>query len=89
MGQAWKLGLWRVFRPLFDLADQSSVVHSFAAKYVYSKELYADFFVLSVLLGLSSFAALGTVIEQSVGKLDVQGLRGKNKEKLQGKTKKS
>ena len=62
MGQAWKLGLWRVFRPLFDVVDQSSVVHSFAAKYVYSKELYADFFVLSVLLGLSSFAALGTVV---------------------------
>jgi hypothetical protein len=62
MGQAWKLGLWRVFRPLFDLVDQSTPVHSFAAKYIYSKELYADFFVLASGLGLMSLAALGTVV---------------------------
>ena len=58
MGQAWKLGLWRVFRPLFDLVDQNKLVHSLAARYIYSKELYADFFVLASGLGLSSLAAL-------------------------------
>jgi len=62
MGQAWKLGLWRVFRPLFDLVDQNKLVHSLAARYIYSKELYADFFVLASGLGLSSLAALGTVV---------------------------
>ena len=35
MGQAWKLGLWRVFKPMFDLVDNSKLVHSFATKYIY------------------------------------------------------
>jgi len=66
MGQAWKLGLWRVFRPVFDLIDRNGAVHSFATKYIYSKELYADFFVLACGLGLSSFAALATVVYYQV-----------------------
>jgi len=66
MGQAWKLGLWRLFRPLFDCVDQSARLHAFAVKYIYSKELYADFFVLSFMLGCSSLAALATVVYYQV-----------------------
>ena len=77
MGQVWKLGLYRILRPIFNLFDQSTLLRSFAKKYIYSKELYTDFFALSVLLAIQNFAALGVALYWQVRvcrRNDVAGL---------------
>uniref|UniRef100_A0A7S0E067 Fatty acid desaturase domain-containing protein n=1 Tax=Hanusia phi TaxID=3032 RepID=A0A7S0E067_9CRYP len=62
MGQVWKLGLYKILRPIFNFFDQNTLLRSFAKTFVYSKELYTDFFVLSIFLALQNFTALGVAL---------------------------
>jgi len=57
-GQVWKYGLNKPMRRLFAIFDQNKTLRSFAARYIYSKEVYTDFFAVSVLLATQAIASV-------------------------------
>eukprot|EP00286_Rhodomonas_abbreviata_P029242 CAMPEP_0181299250 /NCGR_PEP_ID=MMETSP1101-20121128/6242_1 /TAXON_ID=46948 /ORGANISM="Rhodomonas abbreviata, Strain Caron Lab Isolate" /LENGTH=135 /DNA_ID=CAMNT_0023404379 /DNA_START=239 /DNA_END=643 /DNA_ORIENTATION=+ len=65
-GQLWKLGITRTLLPIYTFFDENKWCRAFANKFVYSKEVYSDFFALSVGLTLSTFASFATVLYHQV-----------------------
>lgn len=71
-GQVWKAGMKNILRPAFQWLDSRKCIRNFAAKYIYTKEKYTDFFVMSVVQLLLSLASLTFVVsyQNKHGRLD-------------------
>jgi hypothetical protein len=62
-GAVFKLGLHSaVLKPIYDILDQSKTVRSFASKYVYKKEKFADFFATQVYFIFGALTSLALMI---------------------------
>ena len=57
-GQVWKCGMNKYFRKIFALVDENKMLRKFAARYIYSKEVYTDFFAVSFLLALQAIVSI-------------------------------
>eukprot|EP00292_Cryptomonas_paramecium_P003244 CAMPEP_0113724580 /NCGR_PEP_ID=MMETSP0038_2-20120614/39176_1 /TAXON_ID=2898 /ORGANISM="Cryptomonas paramecium" /LENGTH=624 /DNA_ID=CAMNT_0000654533 /DNA_START=78 /DNA_END=1953 /DNA_ORIENTATION=- /assembly_acc=CAM_ASM_000170 len=57
-GQVWKMGANKYLRMVFSLLDDNKYLRKFAEKYVYSKEVYTDFFAISVTLAMSAISSV-------------------------------
>ncbi|KAJ1640223.1 hypothetical protein T492DRAFT_534096 [Pavlovales sp. CCMP2436] len=66
MGMLYKFTLKGIGRPLFELVDQSPALRAFAAKYVYQKEQYSDFFLCSLGTAVSISASFLFVLRWQV-----------------------
>ena len=62
MGMLWKSLFRSILLPIYQRMDESVMMRSFAAKYIYSKPDHADFFAISVLLILNSVISFGFVL---------------------------
>eukprot|EP00005_Dracoamoeba_jomungandri_P009593 CAMPEP_0174268062 /NCGR_PEP_ID=MMETSP0439-20130205/36035_1 /TAXON_ID=0 /ORGANISM="Stereomyxa ramosa, Strain Chinc5" /LENGTH=435 /DNA_ID=CAMNT_0015355997 /DNA_START=108 /DNA_END=1412 /DNA_ORIENTATION=- len=61
-GVAWKqLGMRHICRPIYNLIDLSPTCRAFAAKYIYRKQIYTDFFAISMFFIFSFVVSLGVV----------------------------
>lgn len=60
-GQAFRLGLSRVVRPVHDALDRSPAVRRFAARYVYRRPVHTDYFATAALFLIGFGASLAFV----------------------------
>mmetsp|Transcript_14432 Transcript_14432/g.35301 ORF Transcript_14432/g.35301 Transcript_14432/m.35301 type:complete len:488 (-) Transcript_14432:397-1860(-) len=58
-GQVWKLGLKHFMPTIFNVIDSNKLLRAFALKYIYSKEVYTDFFFQGLLAFVSTFCSVG------------------------------
>lgn len=66
MGMIYKYVLSYVGRPLFEMLDNVPLMRSFAAKYIYQKEQFNDFFLMSLLTAVSICTAFGIVLRSQM-----------------------
>mmetsp|Transcript_3441 Transcript_3441/g.11450 ORF Transcript_3441/g.11450 Transcript_3441/m.11450 type:complete len:429 (+) Transcript_3441:101-1387(+) len=66
MGSLYKYGLVKVGRPLFEWLDAVPALRAFAAKHVYAKEQFNDFFIMSVLTTASMLISLAVLLRQQL-----------------------
>lgn len=58
MGQLWKSFFRYIGHPIFEMIDGNSYVRHFAETYIYSKPKYADFFVTTVMVTVSTVCSV-------------------------------
>lgn len=68
MGMLYKYALACVGRPLADAVDNAPLLRALAAKYVYQKAQYSDYFAMSVATALSICAAFGVVLRAQLAR---------------------
>lgn len=56
-------------RKLYAIVDQNKTLRSFAGRYIYSKEVYTDFFAVSFLLALQALVSVAFLFYWQVRKL--------------------
>lgn len=65
-GQGWRLKLTTFFHPVYKFLDENKLLRAFAKNYVYSKEVFTDFFALSLGLAINTFGTFAVVLYQQV-----------------------
>ena len=66
-GQLFRLGGWRVLRPIYDRVDRSPALRAFATRWIYRKPVHADYFATAIFLLLSLGLSLGVVFAWQIG----------------------
>ena len=67
-GQAFKLALHRVLRPIYNRLDRSEGVREFAARWIYKKPAHVDYFATALFMLLSTAIALGAVFYTQIAR---------------------
>ena len=60
-GQAFKLGLHRVLRPIYRRVDGSEALRGFASRWIYARPVHVDYFATALFMLTSTALALGLV----------------------------
>ena len=60
-GQLFHLGLYRIVRPVFLVLDRSPALRRFATRYVYRRNVHADYFAAAILVTIGAAIALAVV----------------------------
>jgi hypothetical protein len=65
-GQAFKLALHHVLRPIYNLVDRNPTIRRFAAEHVYRKPVHVDYFATAVFFTMGAILGLGVLFHVQI-----------------------